>query len=116
MKDGAFFVEGQRSPATRPPQRSRPRALSLPTVLEDQRVHGSHPNPHALTLRQATTDTDPLPQRHFTAPVRLTAGNVEWLLVRRCNLEFNVLLYRLVIQHGGTGHDNSTDHNARDGS
>jgi hypothetical protein len=52
----------------------------------------------------------------FTALLMLTHRNILWLLVRRCNLEFDVLLYRLVIQHGGTGHDNSTDHNARDGS
>ena len=44
----------------------------------------------------------------------LTDRNAEWLLVRRCNLEFDVLLYRVFIQHGGNGHDDSTDHNARD--
>ena len=47
---------------------------------------------------------------------RFPAPDVEWLLVWWCNLELNVLLYRLVIQHGHTGHDASTDYNARDGS
>src|SRR5438094_382554 len=114
MKDGGLFRRGAKEP-----RHTTAAALTPRRVVPTNSVGRSTRSWQAYqpaTFNVSSSHYRPAAAASFTAPVRPTAGNVEWLLVRRCNLEFNVLLYRLVIQHGGTGHYNSTDHNARDGS